>query len=120
MLYSFYRLDTRTHLPGITAMAEQETATKTEETPAEETPDPNLIGTLQDGTKLKQRIPRQRACNESGKNNNICRGHLKRWYEYGDDVRVRAAGGEVYRCERCQTLYLPSDQEVARTGTLSY
>ena len=105
---------------GVTAMAEQETATKTEEAPAEETPDPNLIATLQDGTKLKQRVPRQRACNESGKNNNICRGHLKRWYEYGDDVRARAEAGEVYRCERCQTLYLPSGQEEARTGTLSY
>ena len=100
---------------GVTAMAEQETATKTEEAPAEETPDPNLIATLQDGTKLKQRVP-----NEPGKNNNICRGHLKRWYEYGDDVRARAEAGEVYRCERCQTLYLPSGQEEARTGTLSY
>ena len=105
---------------GVTAMAEQETATPTEQAPAQETPDPNLIATLQDGTKLKKRIPRQRACNEPGKNNNICRGHLKRWYEYGPDVRARAEAGEVYRCERCQTLYLPSDEEEPRTGTLSY
>ena len=101
-------------------MAEQETAAKAEEARVEETPDPNLIATLQDGTKLKQRVPRQRACNEPGKNNNICRGHLKRWFEYGDEVRARAEAGEVYRCERCQTLYLPSGQEEARTGTLSY
>ena len=105
----------------------EETATKTEQAAPEkaeekaEEPDPNLLTTLPDGTKLKHRVPRQRACNNPGKNNNICRGHLKRWYEFGDEVSSRLeAGDEVYRCERCQTLYVPNRDEVARTGTLSF
>ncbi len=109
------------------AMAE-ETATKAADKAAPdkveeeaEEPDPNLLTTLADGTKVKRRIPRQRACNNPGKKNNICRGHLKRWYEFGEEVSARLeAGGEVYRCERCQTLYVPNQEEVARTGTLSF
>ena len=66
------------------------------------------------------RKPRQRACNEP-KGKKICAGHLKRWYEYGTDVKSLLRGGdEVYRCERCQTLYLPNTDEVPRTGTLAY
>ena len=85
-------------------------------------PDPHLLATLGDGAKLKRRVPRQRACNNPGKNNNICRGHLKRWYDFDEDASryFEEAGGEVYRCERCGTLYLPNLEEVARTGTLSY
>ena len=106
----------------------EETATKTaDEAGSEKTeqkaeePDPHLVTTLADGTKLKRRIPRQRACNNPGKNNNICRGHLKRWYEFDDEVSSRLEDGdEVYRCERCQTLYLPNREEVARTGTLAF
>jgi len=96
-------------------MAEAETTTA-----VEETPDPNLIATLSDGTKVKMRKPRQRACNEpDGKK--ICAGHLKRWYEYGDEVKKMLSGGdEVYRCEHCQTLYIPNSEEVPRTGTLAY
>ena len=46
-------------------------------------------------------------------------GHLKRWYEFGDDLQAMLGpGDEVYRCERCQTLYLPNDEEVPRTGIL--
>ena len=97
-------------------MAEEETAAT-----AEEKPDPHLVSTLSDGTKVKRRIPRQRACNNPGKNNKICRGHLKRWYEFGDEVRQQfGPQPEVYRCERCQTLYLPNEEEVARTGTLAF
>ena len=97
-------------------MAEEETATT-----VEEAPDPNLVATLSDGTKVKKRIPRQRACNNPGKNNKICRGHLKRWYEFGEEVQQRwGADVEVYRCERCQTLYLPHEDEEARTGTLAF
>ena len=82
--------------------------------------DPNLISTLSDGTKVKKRKPRQRACNEPLKKK-ICAGHLKRWYEFHGEVQgMLRAGNEVYRCERCQTLYLPNDEEVPRTGTLAF
>ena len=102
-------------------MAEQETATKTEEVPvegnagSESDSDPSRRNQAEKAHSAPARLQQPRK-----KNNNICRGHLKRWYEYGDDVRARAEGGEVYRCERCQALYLPSDEEEPRTGTLSY
>jgi len=47
----------------------------------------------------------------------LCGGHLKRWY-YVDDIMEREHDGdvekafgrdaEIYRCEHCKTLYLPS------------
>ncbi len=97
-------------------MAETETAAA-----VAETPDPNLLDTLSDGTKVKRRVPRQRACNNPGENNNICRGHLKRWDEFGDEVRLKfGKDPEIYRCERCHTLYLPNETEPPRTRTLAY
>ena len=107
----------------------EDTATKTSSTVASETAeeevkevDPNLLTTLACGTTVKYRIPRQRACNNPRKNNNICRGHLKRWYDFEEDVAqyVKGMSSEVYRCERCQTLYLPNIEETARTGTLAF
>jgi hypothetical protein len=86
-----------------------------------ETPDPNLLYTLSDGTKVKRRVPRQRASNTPGDNNNICRGHLKRWDEFGDEVREKfGKDPEIYRCERCHTLYLPNETESPRTRTLAF
>ena len=97
-------------------MAEEETAAT-----VEETSDPDLLATLGDGAKVKARKPRQRACNEIAKKGKICAGHLKRWYEFGDEVKQHAgSAGEVYRCERCQTIYLPNEEEVPRTGTLAF
>ncbi len=98
-------------------MAEPETGAAVDEAPAA---DPHLITTLAEGTKVKTRIPRQRACNEpAGKK--ICAGHLKRWYEFGAEVQDRfGADAEIYRCERCHTLYLPNPDETPRTGTLAY
>jgi hypothetical protein len=96
---------------------------ETESSPAEvaEPPDPNLITTLADGTKVKMRKPRQRACNEVVKKGKICAGHLKRWYDAAGELAEKTGeGGEIYRCERCQTLYLPNKDEVPRTGTLSF
>ena len=98
-----------------------ETATEELEEEEKEQPDPNLVDVLENGTKIKRRVPRQRACNNSGKNNNICRGHLKRWYDFGVNLSQHLEGTvEVYRCERCQTLYLPNSEEVSRTGTLAF
>ena len=90
---------------------------------ATKTPEPepkNLVMKLSDGIIVKRRIMRQRACDEP-KGKKICAGHLKRWYGFGDEV-VAAFGkdAEIYRCERCQILFLPNEREVARTGTLAF
>jgi hypothetical protein len=77
--------------------------------------------TLTDGTKVKVRLLRQRACNEKDEKGKICAGHLKRWYFAGDEVKQQLGkDAEVYRCEKCKTLYLPNPEETPRTGTLAY
>ncbi len=88
---------------------------------AEAAPEPkNFLARLDDGTLVKRRLPRQRACNEPGKKG-ICAGHLKRWYGFGPElVELYGCDPEIYRCERCQVLYRPNEEEVARTGTLAY
>ena len=111
-------------MPGLIysySRAHHEIMADTETTAAvEEVPDPNLVATLAEGVKLKRRKPRQRACNEP-KGKKICAGHLKRWYEFGDEIRTHLGpADEIYRCERCRTLYLPNEEEVPRTGTLAY
>jgi hypothetical protein len=91
------------------------------ELPAVPAPVSELVATLADGTKVKRRIPRMRACNEKDEKGKLCAGHLKRWYFFGDEVRDKfGADAEIYRCEHCHTLYLPNLQEQPRTGTLSY
>jgi hypothetical protein len=97
-------------------MAEAEVAATEQAAPA----DPNLLEILPSGTKVKVRKPRQRACNEPEKKD-ICAGHLKRWYELNEEARRRfGADAEIYRCEKCHTLYLPNKEETPRTGTLAY
>ena len=79
------------------------------------------MATLSDGTKVKRRIPRMRACNEKDAKDKLCAGHLKRWFFFGEEVgRKFGAGAEVYRCEHCHALYLPNPEERARTRTLAY
>jgi hypothetical protein len=82
--------------------------------------------------KVKFKKPGQRACNEKNEKGKFCGGHLKRWF-YTADVVEQACGdvqkawgkeAEVYRCEHCQTLYLPSPEEagglnVAGAGQIS-
>jgi hypothetical protein len=90
---------------------------------AQEAPpsDPNLVDTLSDGIKVKQRVLRQRACNEKDSKGKICAGHLKRWYFFGEEVRRKyGKDAEIYRCERCKTLYLPNPNEEPRSGTLAF
>jgi len=104
-------------------MAEEKTeatAAPVEEPPPP--PDPNLLETLSDGTKVKRRKLRQRACNEPGKKKgSICAGHLKRWFFFGEDLQQRfGKDAEIYRCEHCRTLYLPNPDEKPRTGTLAW
>ena len=84
-------------------------------------PDPkNLVLRLSDGTVVKRRLRRQRACDEPLKKK-ICAGHLKRWYRFGSEVIEHfGSAPEIYRCERCQILFVPNEDEVARTGTLAF
>jgi hypothetical protein len=80
-----------------------------------------VVATLSDGHKVKRRILHMRACNEKDEKGKSCFGHLKRWYGYGDEVRKQyGPDPEVYRCERCQTLYVPAEGEPPRTRTLSF
>ena len=69
--------------------------------------------------KVKTRKPKQRACDEKDEKGKLCGGHLKRWF-YWVDVLEQACGdvrqnfgdkAEIYRCEHCRTLYLPSEGE---------
>ena len=84
-------------------------------------PEPkNLVAKLADGTFVKRRLERQRACDEP-KGKKICAGHLKRWYGYGDEIVAKfGRDPEIYRCERCQILFRPHESEVPRTGTLAF
>jgi hypothetical protein len=81
--------------------------------------------------KVKVKKTGQRACNEKNEKGKFCGGHLKRWF-YSEDVVEQACGdaekawgsdAEVYRCEHCQTLYLPNPAEakvnVAGQGMIS-
>ena len=80
------------------------------------------VDTLADGTKVKVRIPRMRACDERDPKNKICAGHLKRWYGFGEEIAAKFGGrnAEIYRCEHCKTIYLPNPEETPRSGTLAY
>jgi hypothetical protein len=78
-------------------------------------------GELSDGTKVKIRAPRMRACNERDAKGKLCAGHLKRWYFFGEELQKRyGADAEIYRCEHCKTIYLPNPDEEPRSGTLAY
>lgn len=92
-----------------------------EETVSVPAADPQPVDTLSDGTKVKIRLIRQRACNEKDDKGKICAGHLKRWYFFGEEVRRKyGPEAEIYRCEHCKTLYLPNPQETPRSGTLAW
>ncbi|MCC7155056.1 MAG: hypothetical protein IT161_10810 [Bryobacterales bacterium] len=97
-------------------MANPKYAESTREMPVSET-----VNTLSDGTKVKVRAPRMRACDEKDEKGKLCAGHLKRWYFFGEEVKKQyGADAEIYRCERCRALYLPNPAEEPRTGTLSF
>lgn len=82
--------------------------------------------------KVKVKQAGQRACNEKNDKGKFCGGHLKRWFYMNDAVEqecgcIETAWGtnaEVYRCENCKVLYLPSPQDaqgvnVAGDGRIS-
>jgi hypothetical protein len=90
-------------------------------TAVENAPVSELLATLSNGQKVKQRILRMRACNEKDAKGALCCGHLKRWFAFGDEVRqLYGADAEIYRCERCQTLYLPNPQEQPRSAVQAF
>ena len=79
------------------------------------------VGELSDGTKVRRRAPRMRACSVKDEKGKLCVGHLKRWYFFGEEVaNLYGSDAEVYRCEKCKTLYLPNEEEAPRTPTLAY
>ena len=81
--------------------------------------------------KVKVKKAGQRACNEKNEKGKFCGGHLKLW-SYKTDVVERQCGdvekaygpdAEIYRCEHCKALYLPTPGEtkknVAGKGMIS-
>lgn len=87
----------------------------------EVTPRADVVATLSDGTKVKVRLLKMRACNEKDAKGKLCAGHLKRWYFFGDEVKAKyGAEAEIYRCEHCHTLYLPNPEEPGRSRVSAY
>ncbi len=90
-------------------------------TTVENPPVSELLTTLSSGQKVKRRTLRMRACNEKDAKDKLCCGHLKRWRGFGEEVKkMFGENAEVYRCERCKTLYLPHTSEEPRTAILSF
>ncbi len=79
-----------------------------------------VLEVLADGTKVKRRKVRMRACNELNAKGKLCAGHLKRWYQPTGDAATRFGEAELYRCEHCRTVYLPNPEETPRTRTLAW
>jgi len=82
-------------------------------------PPAELLEVLESGLKIKRRVARMRACDEKNEKGAICGGHLKRWFEAPQPISQKY-GQEIYRCERCKTIYLPNPAETPRTGTLAW
>ena len=77
--------------------------------------------------KVKEKKSGQRACDEKDAKGELCVGHLKRWYyddphrltttpEEAEALKEFARGAEVYRCERCHTLYRPALADHSTAG----
>ena len=67
--------------------------------------------------KIKDKKSGQRACNEKDEKGKACVGHLKRWAAPTAEA-IQAAGGskELYRCERCYTIYRPVAEDDSSAG----
>ena len=77
--------------------------------------------------KVKEKKPGQRACDEKDAKGGLCVGHLKRWYYDDPSLLTRTAEeeaalkefgkhAEIYRCERCHTLYRPAPADHSTAG----
>ena len=76
---------------------------------------------------VKDKKPGQRACDEKDAKGALCVGHLKRWYYYHplrqsfsveQEAAVKEFGkdAEIYRCERCHTIYRPVAADLSTAG----
>ena len=71
--------------------------------------------------KVKTRKPKQRACDEKDAKGKVCAGHLKRWFEYPEEIeKLVGKGAEIYRCEFCKTLYRPDPGQQPNSYTVRY
>jgi len=71
--------------------------------------------------KIKAKKATQRACDEKDAKGKLCCGHLKRWYDYPEEVgAIVGARAEIYRCEFCKTLYKPDFSQPPHSYTLHY
>lgn len=77
--------------------------------------------------KVKDKNPGQRACDEKDAKGELCVGHLKRWYYYHalrqsfsteqeEAVKEFGKDAEIYRCERCHTIYRPMAADLSTAG----
>ena len=77
--------------------------------------------------KVKDKKPGQRACDEKDAKGELCVGHLKRWYyhhplrqsfsaEQEEAVKEFGKNAEIYRCERCHTIYRPVAADLSTAG----
>jgi hypothetical protein len=77
--------------------------------------------TLLAAPKVKLKRRSQRACDEKDAKGKLCCGHLKRWYDYPEEMgSLLGKKAEVYRCEFCKTLYKPDLSEMPHSYTLRY
>ena len=80
-----------------------------------------VVATLPSGIKVKRRMLRMRACTERDAKGKFCRGHIKRWFQPSTEItQLYGKSAEIYRCERCHTVYLPNPEETPRTQTLAW
>lgn len=77
--------------------------------------------------KVKVKRPGQRACDEKDAKGELCVGHLKRWYYYHplrlafteeEEAAQKEFGKdeEIYRCERCHTVYRRTAEDHSTAG----
>jgi hypothetical protein len=70
-----------------------------------------------EAVRIKDKKPGQRACDEKDGKGKLCVGHLKRWDRPSEEVlRQVGKGVEIYRCERCHTLYRPVPEDRSSAG----
>ncbi len=71
--------------------------------------------------KIKSKKATQRACDEKDAKGKLCCGHLKRWYDYPKEIEALVGKqAEIYRCEFCQTIYMPDRSKTPHSYTLRY
>ena len=82
---------------------------------------PEVVAATKKEPKVKTRKPRQRACDEKNEKGKLCAGHLKRWFEYPEEIAaVVGKRAEIYRCEFCQTLYRPDPLQQPNSYTVRF